>query len=99
MKKISYFIQYVLILILFSIFKILGIKLSLIISSSIFSLLGPIIKKNKISKQNLSYVFKNISNQSKKSIIRRLYPPKLQINEPIHGPAILPDIKHIARTP
>ena len=73
MKKISYFIQYVLILILFSIFKILGIKLSLIISSSIFSLLGPIIKKNKISKQNLSYVFKNISNQSKESIIRSMW--------------------------
>ena len=73
MKKISYFIQYVLILILFSIFKILGIKLSLIISSSMFSLLGPIIKKNKISKQNLSYVFKNISNQSKESIIRSMW--------------------------
>ena len=73
MKKISYFIQYVLILILFSIFKILGIKLSLIISSSIFSLLGPIIKKNKISKQNLSYVFKNISNQSKKNIIKSMW--------------------------
>jgi len=73
MKKISYFIQYVLILILFSIFKIVGIKLSLIISSSIFRLLGPVIKKNKISKQNLSYVFKNISNQSKESIIRSMW--------------------------
>ena len=73
MKKINYFIQYVLILILFSIFKILGIKLSLIISSSIFRLLGPIIKKNKISKQNLSYVFKNISNQSKKNIIKSMW--------------------------
>ena len=73
MKKINYFIQYVLILILFSIFKILGIKLSLIISSSIFRLLGPVIKKNKISKQNLSYVFKNISNQSKKNIIKSMW--------------------------
>ena len=73
MKKINYFIQYVLILILFSIFKIVGIKLSLIISSSIFRLLGPIIKKNKISKQNLSYVFKNISNQSKKNIIKSMW--------------------------
>ncbi len=73
MKKINYFIQYILILLLFSIFKILGIKLSLIISSSIFSLLGPIIKKNKISKQNLSYAFKNISNQSKESIIRSMW--------------------------
>ena len=73
MKKINYFIQYVLILILFSIFKILGIKLSLIISSSIFRLLGPVIKKNKISRQNLSYVFKNISNQSKKNIIKGMW--------------------------
>ena len=73
MKKINYFIQYVLILILFSIFKILGIKLSLIISSSIFRLLGPVIKKNKISRQNLSYVFKNISNQSKKNIIKSMW--------------------------
>ena len=73
MKKINYFIQYVLILILFSIFKIFGIKLSLIISSSIFRLLGPVIKKNKISKQNLSYVFKNISNQSKKNIIKSMW--------------------------
>jgi len=73
MKKINYFIQYVLIIILFSIFKILGIKLSLIISSSIFRLLGPVIKKNKISRQNLSYVFKNISNQSKKNIIKSMW--------------------------
>jgi len=35
----------------------------------------------------------------KKSIIRRLYPPTLQINEPIQGPAILPNIKQIARIP
>ena len=73
MKKINYFIQYVLIIILFSIFKILGIKLSLIISSSIFRLLGPVIKKNKISRQNLSYVFKNINNQSKERITRRMW--------------------------
>ncbi len=73
MKKINYFTQYFLILLLFSIFKILGIKLSLIISSFIFSILGPIIKKNKISKKNLTYAFKNMNDFSKEKVVRRMW--------------------------
>ena len=49
------------------------------------------VKIDKIDLENIAKI--------KKSIIRRLYPPTLQINEPIHGPAILPDIKQIARIP
>jgi len=66
MKKIKYFCQYITIVFLFGLYKIIGLKLSLLISSTIFSLAGPIFRKNKISEKNLTYAFKNINNETKK---------------------------------
>ena len=66
MKKIKYFCQYIAIVFLFTLYKIIGLKLSLILSSAIFSLAGPIFRKNKMSERNLTYAFKNINNETKK---------------------------------
>ena len=73
MKKIKYFCQYIAILFLFSVYKILGLKLSLTISSAIFGSFGPIFRKNKISEQNLSYAFKNINYDTKQRIIKEMW--------------------------
>ena len=73
MKKIKYFCQYIVIVFLFALYKSLGLKLSLIISSKIFRLAGPIFRKNQISEQNLSYAFKNINNEIKKKIIKEMW--------------------------
>tara|TARA_B100001121_G_C18572206_1_gene565549 strand:- start:25 stop:888 length:864 start_codon:yes stop_codon:yes gene_type:complete len=73
MKKIKYFCQYIAIVFLFTLYKIIGLKLSLILSSAIFSLAGPIFRKNKMSEQNLTYAFKNINNETKKKIIKKMW--------------------------
>jgi len=44
MNKIKYFCQYIVIVFLFALYKVLGLKLSLILSSSIFTVIGPIFK-------------------------------------------------------
>tara|TARA_Y100000816_G_scaffold175239_1_gene126134 strand:- start:551 stop:1414 length:864 start_codon:yes stop_codon:yes gene_type:complete len=73
MKKIKYFIQYILILFLFALYKILGLKFSLILSSAIFSLVGHLFRKNNISEQNLTYAFKNINYETKQKIIKKMW--------------------------
>ena len=73
MKKIKYFCQYITIVFLFGLYKIIGLKLSLLISSTIFSLAEPIFRKNKISEKNLTYAFKNINNETKKKIIKKMW--------------------------
>ena len=73
MKKIKYFFQFILIIFLFTLYKCLGLKLSLILSSKIFKLAGPIFRKNQISEQNLTYAFKNINNKIKQKIIREMW--------------------------
>ena len=73
MKNIKYFIQFVFIFLLFGIFKILGLKISLIISEFIFTRIGPIFRSNKISQMNLSYAFKNINKSQKDKIIEKMW--------------------------
>ena len=73
MRKFKYFCQYIAILILFILFKILGLKMSLIVSSLIFRFFGPIFRKNKISEKNLSYAFQNIDDDSKQKILKKMW--------------------------
>ena len=73
MKKVKYFIQFILIMMLFCIFKIIGIKLSLNISKFIFGLLGPMFRSNKITEKNLSYAYKNLTSLERKKIINQMW--------------------------
>ena len=57
---------------LFSIFKIIGIKLSLHISEFIFSLLGPIFRSNKITEKNLSCI-ENLTSFERQKIINQMW--------------------------
>ncbi len=60
-KLINYFIQALIIYIFFFIGKIFGLKLSRIIFSSLFSMVGPIFKSKKVIKKNLEIFSTNIS--------------------------------------
>ena len=53
--------------------KLLGLRLSLIISGLIFSFVGPFFRSNKLSALNLSYAFKNIDEVNKKKIIKKMW--------------------------
>ena len=73
MKKIKYFVQYLVILFFFGIFKLIGLNNSRNISAWIFVKLGSFMKKNRILNQNLSNVYKNMDQQKKIEIAKKVW--------------------------
>ena len=73
MTDIKYFFQFLFIIILFLIFKLLGLKYSSILSSKIFKTLGPFFRSNDISHSNLSKAFPHLDNNERKKIINKMW--------------------------
>ena len=61
-KFLRYLIEFIIIILFFTIFKIIGIRLSILISGKLFTVLGPLFRSNKIISKNLKKVFPNISS-------------------------------------
>ena len=61
-KFFRYLIEFLIIIIFFGIFKILGVNNSTLISGKIFSFFGPLFRSKRIISKNLIKVFPNISN-------------------------------------
>ena len=72
-KKIFYFIQALVIYFLFLIGFVLGIKLSRIFFSSLFSLLGPFFRSRKVIEKNLNIFLPNISVEKRNEIISNMW--------------------------
>ena len=60
MKIIKYFFQFLIIIIMFSIFKILGLKISSSLSGKLFEKIGPLFRSKKLIHSNLKKAFPNI---------------------------------------
>ena len=73
MKNLKYLIQYFLIVLMFSLFKLIGHKYSLIISSKIIFLIGPLFRSNKLVYSNLNNAFPNLSEIEKKKIAKAMW--------------------------
>ena len=73
MKIIKYFIEFILIIILLCIFKIIGLNLSRKISSKLFSTLGPKFRSKKIIENNISLALKNTDQKNTNSIIIKMW--------------------------
>jgi|TARA_B110000444_G_C18795971_1_gene574878 Kdo2-lipid IVA lauroyltransferase/acyltransferase len=73
MKQIKYFFQYIVILFLFIIFKILGLKYSSILSGYIVKLFGPIFRSNKISYSNIGKAFPDLKDNQKNHILKKMW--------------------------
>ena len=73
MRQIKYFLQFFLIFFLFLIFKLLGIKISLLISSFIFKNIGPFFKSKSVIESNLSIVFPKLTKDQKENIINKMW--------------------------
>jgi len=73
MKSIKYFLQFLIIIIFFLIFKILGLKLASNISSKIVSLLGPFFRSKKIIETNILKAIPDLDRKSVKKIIRKMW--------------------------
>ena len=73
MKLIKYFLQFLIISFLLIIFKIIGLKLSRIIGSKLFSTFGPFFRSKKIIEKNISFAFSKLDKKSKKIIINDMW--------------------------
>ena len=72
-KKISYFLQSFFVYSFFLIGRIFGLKISRVLFSKIFSIIGPFFKSKKIIEQNLNTFSKNLSNQEKTKIVSDMW--------------------------
>ena len=73
MIKIKYLIQFILILFLFSLFKIIGINKSSKLSSQLFLLLGPFFRSKKIFQKNIKKVFPEIKSDQENKIFKNMW--------------------------
>ena len=73
MKIIKYFFQFFFIILLLIIFKIIGLNLSRIIASKLFSIFGPFFRPKKIIEKNISLAFPNEDKKFKKIIINDMW--------------------------
>ncbi len=73
MNNIKYFFQFLIIIILFLIFKIIGHRFSNFLAGKIFNLIGPLFRSNKISNQNLINAFPDSNESERKSIIKKMW--------------------------
>ena len=60
MNKIKYFFQFVVIIFLFFIFKLMGLKYSSSFSGIILSFFGPFFRSGKICHSNISKAFQSL---------------------------------------
>ena len=73
MKLIKYFLQFIIIIFFFIIFKILGYKKSSDLGAYIFSKLGHLFRSKKILNQNLRNINFNEANKDHKNFINKIW--------------------------
>ena len=73
MNNIKYFFQFLLIIFLFFIFKISGLKLSSFLGGKLFQLVGPFFRSKKLIHSNIKRAFPNIDNQKLKKITSNMW--------------------------
>ena len=73
MNNFKYFLQFLGILFLFFIFKIIGLKISTCLSGFIFKFFGPLFRSNSLSYNNLSMAFPELNENQKKIMIKKMW--------------------------
>ena len=73
MIKIKYFLQFFSLIFLFSIFKVLGIRISSFLSGNLLKLIGPLFRSKKICLSNLSIAFPNLEFSKKEKIFNEMW--------------------------
>ena len=73
MKLFKYFFEFIVVIFLFIIFKIIGIKNSYNLGCLIFKKIGPLIRNSKKIKRNIEIVFPNISKSEEKKSIDQMW--------------------------
>jgi Kdo2-lipid IVA lauroyltransferase/acyltransferase len=73
MNKIKYYIQYIGIIILFFIYRLLGLKISSKLSGYILLIIGPLFRSNKLTEKNLIRAIPNLTEKQRKKIIKNMW--------------------------
>jgi Kdo2-lipid IVA lauroyltransferase/acyltransferase len=73
MKSVKYFIQFLIISILFIFFKILGLKLASYVSSKIIFFFGPFFRSKNLIKSNISKALPNLNKKEIKEISKSMW--------------------------
>ena len=73
MKKIKYFLQFILIIIFFFIFKILGIKLASNLSGKTFQMIGPLFRSKRLIYSNIKKALPNIKQNELNEIYNSMW--------------------------
>ena len=73
MKTIKYFFQFLIIIIFFLIFKLIGIKLATYISGTIVKFLGPLFRSKKVITKNINEAIPNLTKNETDSITRNMW--------------------------
>lgn len=73
MKIIRYFFEFILVIIFFTIFKIIGPKKSSDLGGYIGQYFGPLFKKKEIINKNILFVFPKISEKEKNELIVKMW--------------------------
>ncbi len=72
-KTFTYFFQSIFVYIFFTFGRILGLRISQILFSKLFQLLGPIFRSNKIVQENLNRFNPNLTKSEKKLIVSQMW--------------------------
>ncbi len=72
-KKIKYFLQFFVISLFLLIFKLLGLKISRLISKKIFTFIGPFFRSNVMTTINIGLAFSDKDENFKKRIINQMW--------------------------
>ena len=73
MKIIKYFLQFLFIIILFSLFKILGLNISSTLGGKLFEKIGPLFRSKKLIHSNLKKAFPHINLDSLQEITKLMW--------------------------
>ena len=73
MTKLKYFVQFLVIIFLFFIYKIIGLRFSSILSGYIMLLLGPLFRSKNLSNDNLKKALPNSTDRQRKKILGRMW--------------------------
>jgi len=73
MKILKYFLQFLFVIALFLIFKVIGLKYSSKLSGNIFSFLGPFFRSNKICHKNLIFAFPDLNEYERQKILKNMW--------------------------
>jgi len=73
MNKVKYFFQFILIITIFTFFKILGLKISSFLGGKLFQIIGPIFRSKKLIQKNIMRAFPDIDNRNLNEITSSMW--------------------------